>query len=62
MGYTDFIVDPGVRVAYEPDIAEGLHNPVKVRTAVCRHHASMICFAWPYADQEKMPFMSGHGV
>ena len=43
MGYTSFIVDPAVRVAYEPDIAEGLHDPVKARIVVCRHHALLRC-------------------
>ena len=34
LGRTDFIVDPGVRVAYEPQIAAQAHAPEVGRTAV----------------------------
>ena len=27
MGYTHMIVDPGVRVAYQPELARRLHTP-----------------------------------
>ena len=37
MGMTDMIVDPGVRVAYEPDIAKALHDMDRVRIVLFTH-------------------------
>ena len=51
LGYTDFTVNTVVRVAYEPNIAEVLHDLGKVRTMVCRPHPLTRCFACLYADQ-----------